>query len=200
MIQVAAKGPVIQGADFYHGDAVQNFTPNAFVFLKADQGVSMTDPKFTARWADLLNDGIPRGAYHFYDPDADPVAQAQHFRNVVGNLLASDLPPVLDIETMGNSSGQAVGLAVVAYIAAITSLFKRTPIIYGSPYFLESLGFAPGITNPLWVADYGSNPPRVPSPWTDWAFWQYTEDGVDKNYFNGSAEDLQAFIRNSVAS
>jgi hypothetical protein len=63
---------------------------------------------------------------------------------------------------------------------------------------------------PLWVATYPyvMSPfarPYMPSPWTDWTIWQYTDKGdgkkygvqakaVDLNYFKGTYNDLLAFL------
>jgi hypothetical protein len=54
---------------------------------------------------------------------------------------------------------------------------------------------------PLWLAWYGMEI-KVPAPWTEWTFWQYTDKGdghaygveastIDLNYFNGNTETFR---------
>jgi GH25 family lysozyme M1 (1,4-beta-N-acetylmuramidase) len=56
---------------------------------------------------------------------------------------------------------------------------------------------------PLWVAHYTTGGiPLLPTGWTTWTMWQYSEagkdivnpyDGVDLNYYNGEWSDLLKF-------
>ena len=56
-----------------------------------------------------------------------------------------------------------------------------------------------GSTNPMWVADYGSGSPAMPTGWDLYTFWQYTssasvagmDPGVDQSVFNGDAYRLK---------
>ena len=56
---------------------------------------------------------------------------------------------------------------------------------------------------PLWIAWYNTTPPKVPSIWNDWTYWQFTDDNpaagwgaqsneIDMNYFAGSEADFLA--------
>ncbi|MFN8381390.1 MAG: hypothetical protein U0V02_05590 [Anaerolineales bacterium] len=60
----------------------------------------------------------------------------------------------------------------------------------------------------LWIANYGTNTPLVPKPWTadEWTLWQFTDNGdgplygvesgnIDLNYFNGDLTALQQRFR-----
>src|SRR5262249_59097656 len=54
---------------------------------------------------------------------------------------------------------------------------------------------------PLWVANYGVTCPSMPTSFSEWKFWQYTDSGsvsgisgaVDLDQFNGTLGDLMAF-------
>src|SRR5262249_29965707 len=62
------------------------------------------------------------------------------------------------------------------------------------------------VNDPLWVANYTSGCPKIPAPWTNWVFWQYSESGttpglthaVDMDVFNGTFEQLKAFANSGT--
>lgn len=199
MKKICADGPTIQGIDIYHGNAVQSFAGNSFVILKATEGTGMVDSAFGHRWKDLKAAGITRGAYHYFHPSADPVAQALHFASILGPLSDGDLPPALDVETLDGHLPADVGHKVMQCLAKIEQLTHRVPMIYGSPYFLDALRLPGGLKNPLWISHYGTACPLVPAAWNRWAFWQWSGTGLDKDHFNGDAAALRAFIAHSKA-
>ncbi|HEY5241913.1 MAG TPA: GH25 family lysozyme, partial [Polyangiaceae bacterium] len=71
----------------------------AFAFIKFSEGVSYTSASFAADWAGAKTAGILRGAYHYFHPDVDAVAQANFFLAHVAHFGAGELPPVIDVET-----------------------------------------------------------------------------------------------------
>lgn len=165
-----------------------------FVFIKASEQ-QWEDPKFQEHW-EASRGLLLRGAYHFFRPEADPVAQAEFFYNTVaatGDL--GELPPVLDVER------PTTWAQVQACMDEIERRFGRTPILYTSPGMAQQLGRPPK-TWPLWIAHYVNAPePKVPDGWDIWTFWQYTDKGrvpgysgnIDRNRFRGSLQDLMTF-------
>lgn len=212
MIRVCSTGPLVKGIDIYHGDLISDVTllkPAGiqYAFLKAYE--ASVDPRFATRWASMNAHGIIRGAYDFFHPGNDPVAQADAFLKTVGPLGAGDLPPVLDWET---TDGAPVGNdreAGYAWLTHVMSATKRTPMIYCGPYFANDLKLDSRFAQfGLWIAEYGPSCPLVPAPWKNWNFWQSTDSGrvpgisapCDTDVFNGSLTDLQAFIAASHVS
>lgn len=188
-----------------------------FVFLKATEGGTYTDPVFASRREECRKNNLPAGAYHFFRPKGPVQYQITNFLNAVGRLLPGELPPVLDLEVPGEwksnlelrSQWMEIKLEdrvkmVVQWCEAVEAALGVSPIIYMSSSFAaEVLGNAPVLSRwRLWVANYTTDPqPRLPAPWTSWTFWQYSESGridgipandVDLNWFNGSAADLAA--------
>lgn len=208
MDTICAQGTVVTGFDIYHGDDISNIQETIqagfkFAYLKATEGTTTTDPRFYSRWTAMKEDGIIRGAYHFFHPAQDPVAQAKFFCSVVGVLESGDLPCAIDWEVSDgvvSSKDQSNGLA---FLQEVENRTEKTPIIYGSPYFLQDLTLNALFEKyPLWVAHYGVKCPLVPYPWKSWTFWQNSEKGSipgigsgDTDYFNGSLDDLVAFTR-----
>jgi lysozyme len=115
------------------------------------------------------------------------------------------LPAVIDVEAPPNGVSAANYVAgIKAWIAAVEGdpLFKgRKTIIYTTQSFWASLGNPAGFNDhPLWVADYGQDPPRVPAGWTAYAFFQKSQSGnidgipgnADVDFFNGDIDILTA--------
>jgi lysozyme len=195
----------IQGIDVsdHQGTVDWNAVQQAgkvFVFIKATDGITWTDPDFAANWSGAEAAGLLRGAYHFYETDDDPTAQAQNFLNAV-QLAPGDLPPVVDIERFdtGGTASQTVK-DLQTWLDVVEQATGRTPIIYTSHGFWNSLGTSAFGLYPLWIAEYGVQSPTLPAGWASWTFWQFSESGtvagisgsVDLNVFNGSLAELTA--------
>lgn len=171
-----------------------------FVFIKATDGITWTDPDFATNWSGARAAGLLRGAYHFYETDDDPTAQAQNFLNAV-QLEPGDLPPVVDIEKLdsGSTASQTVQ-DLQTWLDVVEKATGRVPIIYTSHGFWSSLGTSAFGSYPLWIAEYGVQSPTLPAGWAGWTFWQYSETGtvsgitgsVDLNVFSGTLADLAA--------
>ncbi len=173
-----------------------------FAFIRVSDGTGFLDPDFDYNWEGAAGVGIVRGAYQFFRPDQGGVEQAELLLDVMGPLGADDLPPVIDVEATEGFSPSEIADEIGLWIDTVEAAIGRAPIIYTSPYFwnnsVESDDFA---DYPLWIANWEVSCPNLPDPWSDWAFWQDSDDGsvsgisgvVDTDYFNGSLADLLAF-------
>jgi lysozyme len=195
---------MLKGIDVYHNDPIESFQGNDFVFLKCSEGSNDLDPKFKSRWGDLKRDGITRGAYHFFRPTQGVYDQIARFTShlLVAGLEDDDIPPALDLDTYdGVSPKNYRDLALIA-VGLIQKATKRHPIIYINSSMLKDIAeISPnGLESlPLWLADY-SPAPRIHAPWTSWDFWQFSEDGMDKDLFNGDRDALNKLIADSRIS
>jgi len=179
-----------------------------FVFLKCTEGLTVKDSTFQKFSLLCAQNGINHGAYHFFHPKYDGVAQAKFFIDTIGGSLAGDMPCVMDWETADNVPANhdvAQGLAFLSYVKQVTG---KTPIVYGGPYFLNALGLPQTIKqNPLWIAHYGVSSPMIPDAWDTWHFWQYSDAqpvaGVsgkcDADKFNGTSSDLALYIKSTTS-
>lgn len=95
----------VYGLDVSHWNAVSDAEAcfrqgNRFVWCKATEGTTYTDPTF-ARYVDMFRRaGFVVGGYHFMR-GGDARAQARHFKRVAGNagvLSKGSLLPMLDME------------------------------------------------------------------------------------------------------
>ena len=151
----------------------RNVYPIKFVFIKATEGAGMKDPMFKQNWEAAGERNIQRGAYHFFRSSKDGELQARNFINTVGELRHSDLPPVLDIETIHlGCSRKLLNQRALQWLKTVSEAYGRKAIVYSSESFIRDM-LDKEITDnyPIWIAHYG-----VSSPDTDnWDFWQFTD-------------------------
>lgn len=210
MQRIPPKGKTIRGIDIYWGDMISDINVLAqnisYAFLKAFE--YKADPRFELRWESCKTHGILRGAYDFFHPSRDPIAQAEHFLSLLKGMDEHDLPCILDWESTDGMPADKDRESAYLWLQTVEKATKKVPIIYISPYFALALRLDSRFKRyPLWVANYGVSVPSVPSPWDNWAFWQNIGDtgsiaGIrghcDLDLFNGSVEDLKAFIAASI--
>lgn len=207
---------------------VKESSPVKFVYAKSSEGVSTSpDGSFLYNWNELKKAGLYRGAYHFYRPSQDPVAQAEVFYKIVGPLEDDDLPPMADIEVEGpkGQSGAEYAKNARKFVERLEELFQRKSVIYtGGPIFNLVTKGAPKedfdffADRDLWLAAYVRRPNDfVPKAWAErgktWAIWQYSGDVdasgkpglrvagidavVDANATQGIADDIPAWIEST---
>jgi lysozyme len=181
-----------------------------FAFIKATDGVSTTDSKWQGNADRATAAGLAIGSYHVLEPGTDPTAQAQHYTSVARDV--GTLRPVLDFELAKGLSAASALARAAAFLDAVEQAWGTPGIVYAGPAFIAQLAQMAGQAGqaslqalsqrPLWVAHYGVPAPKVPSPWTDWAVWQFAGDGgyrmpngivVDVDWIRG---DLSALLRN----
>jgi lysozyme len=182
-----------------------------FAFIRVSDGLQYPDPTFASKWPAAKAAGMLRGAYQYFRPAEDPIAQADLLLNATGPIMPGDLPPVLDLEVSGGLTQAEVTAAVKMWIDHVTAAIGRPPIVYAGLYSWPDLtGGADFTTSPLWIAQYTSAAcPNIPGPWTKWQFWQNTATGsapgvanpgnLDLDIFDGTYADLVAFANGGPA-
>ncbi|MQP24785.1 glycoside hydrolase family 25 protein [Flavobacterium sp. LMO8] len=167
----------------------------SFVFIRATAGKNKVDKRFKENWKASKERELIRGAYHYYRPNENSIAQAENFiKNV--KLEKGDLPPVLDIEKLPKSQSiDSLKVGLRRWLKKVEKHYKVKPIIYsGESYYTDFLKkeFS---DYPLWIANYNFWRNDLES---DWQFWQFTEKAqiqgiegmVDLNIFNGTKNKL----------
>ena len=170
-----------------------------FVFMKATEGLDRVDVRFERNWAAAKKVGMVRGAYHFFNPYKSGEEQAEHFIEQV-KLEKGDLPPVLDIETIGTVRERDLRKRAKAFLNALEAHYHVKPIIYTSVKFYEHRLGDEFDEYPLWVAHYLQfDAPRINR---NWQIWQHSEKGqvsgikgkVDFNVFNGDSVQFKSLV------
>ena len=171
--------------------------PIRFVFMKATEGGDHKDHRFDENFARAAQVGLARGAYHFYNPNSDPVRQANFFISQV-ELQQGDLAPVLDIERKPRDKAQ-LQTELLAFLRRLEQHYGVKPIIYTSyKYKLRYLDAPEFDAYPLWIAHYYVDELSYSG---EWQFWQHTDYGtvpgiegsVDLNVFNGTLSELKRY-------
>lgn len=200
-------GPLLQGIDvsIYQGDIDWAAVKGAnidFAFIRASHGLD-EDTRFAANWMRSREAGIVHGAYQFFRPAQDPIAQADLLLSKIGAVQPDDLPPVLDVEDAGGLPPSEVAKAVRVWVDHVNAAIGRPPIIYTSFYFWRDHVAFDFTSSRLWHAQYTTERcPRIAPPWVDWAIWQYSSTGhvagisgnVDLDRWRGDRASLDAFL------
>jgi lysozyme len=189
-------------------------TGQRFVFIKATEGETYSDPTFAGNWTGAKTAGLLRGAYCFFHANLDPVKQANRFVSAVKAMNDNgELPPVLDLEVPDGVAKDKIIVRAKAWLDQVEQSLGKKAIIYSGYYFLKDnfseMGGGPPAwakDYPLWLAQYPTTYtpgmlPSLPPGWFNWVIWQYSEKGtvnginasVDMDLFNGTLADLYKF-------
>ena len=198
---VCPAGTTLEGVDISHYDGDIDWpsvvaSGRAFAFAKATEGLTFTDPKFADNWAQMKQAGIARSAYHFFHSNDDPDMQAEFLLQTMGPLEPGDLPPSLDLEVADGESAAVVTSTAITWLDHVAGVIGQKPILYTSKRVVEEdLGNAMGLQDHavLWDAEWQVSCPDLPDTFTDFAFWQYADDGTVPGIGDASAVDLDVF-------
>ena len=170
-----------------------------FSFIKATEGITRVDPRFSRNWRNAKQSGMVRGAYHFFLANRDASKQAANFISTV-KLEKGDLPPVLDVEETYGVDHAVLRKRVRQWLQEVERHYGEQPIIYTSADFYSRVLGSEFDAYPLWVAHYIRR--REPRIGRTWQFWQYSETGqvngvaakVDFNVFNGDSSAFRLLL------
>jgi GH25 family lysozyme M1 (1,4-beta-N-acetylmuramidase) len=156
----------------------------SFAYIRAGEGSSYHDPKFQTNWSGAAGGGLSKGAYLYFHPSNDSVAQAnllvQQLQSV--NFGQGDLVPAIDVETTDGLSASTLVTNLHTVVNSVRSAIGALPAIYASPAFWhDSVGDSPEFgADPLWIAHWFVSSPTVPANnWSGngYAAWQYADNG-----------------------
>jgi hypothetical protein len=168
----------------------QSSTPNVsgkdFVFIKATEGVSYTNPEQSDQAATARAGGCVVGFYHFARP-GDMQAQAQYFvtqcDSVDGDILA------IDWEDSGVSCADKD--ALLKAVKALRPTHKV--VLYCGRDFWLNIDTTSYCEDGLWIADW-SHPAGSPAIQHPWLFHQYSQSPIDADVANfATAAGLKAW-------
>ena len=220
----------VQGVDVSTFDGTIDWTAVRkagieFAYIKATEALQQ-DARHVARtayfqsnWHKTQNEGLLRGAYHFFRDNLDSELQAETFVRAIqdaGGMNDTDLPPMLDVETSDGADSHARILRVHRCLVKIKEILGVRPLIYTYRSFWDDNMDDSFGAYSLWLADYGDDKPVGPSVpdrpapappegFTDFVIGQYAEfgsvaginAGVDLSLFRGSRDELVQFSTQS---
>lgn len=159
------------------------------VMTKATEGNFYRDPTMPNYLADLKQDGIRRGVYHFFRKAYDPVEQANYFINYITPYITSDDILALDFEEGGETADQ-----LIAFLNRLAFQFPTNITLnYSRKNLMDPISMTTAQKDflkqyPTWIAGYPTNPdlyssipPAYIPDQTKWGvpwLWQYTDRGM----------------------
>lgn len=168
------------------------------------------DSEWTNHWNGAKIAKIPRGAYWYYVPDVDPIAQAKKFVELI-QVDRPEIAPFIDLEeNVTKETTQEIRYRVQKFLQYVEARLGMPCGIYTSWGFVSTHmqhNFGIPIGNrPVWVANYQRSTPMMPGGIPRWDFWQFSADkptpnllgrqfgaysaSIDLNVWNGDHESF----------
>jgi len=174
------KSNEIHGIDVSHDqgniDWAQVMTSDVnFVYLKATDGITYTDPRFHGYMSALRDKKLLYGAYHFFEAEDDPEKQADNFLKQISSYPLR-LSPMVDVEVTKDQNPQEIKTRLQTFLNKIHTATGCQPVIYSySSFWQHNIG-AEFNQYVFWLADYAKiiNPPQGVNNLT---IWQYSDKG-----------------------
>lgn len=204
----------LTGIDISHhqNDIQWLFVKNeiSFVFVKATEGSDYIDNKFNSNIDSIKKYKIPYSAYHFFTFCSTGKEQAKNF---ISNFQVDTnaLPPVLDLEFLGNCNKKNVSdydvkKEVQDYLDTIQNHYNKIPIIYTTYDFYNKYLVNDFKQYHFWIRDLFKEPKLKDNK--EFVFWQYSNCGkingingnVDMNVFKGNIDELNALSNHPISS
>lgn len=159
-----------------HQSSSYDTTGLSFVFIKATEGRTYTNPKLAAQTRTAREAGLVVGFYHFLWP-GNPTAQAEYFvgraPERAGDILAVDW----ETTSEGTHAGNAEKDRFLRKVKALRP--DHRVILYCNRSYWLTVDSTSYAGDALWIADYvAAGKPRIKGRWR---FHQYTDHPVDKN-------------------
>jgi lysozyme len=208
-LEVCADGDTVFGIDVSRWQTEINWSQVAqagvkYAIIRASNGTEIIDQYFSSNWENAQQSGILRGAYQYFRPGQDALAQAQLLVQRIREEGMMDLPPVIDVETTDDQPASVIKQKIRIWLDHVEAEFGVKPMIYTGFYFWrDTIGGGDEFADyPLWHPQYTNAAcPRIADAWSKWKLWQYTSEGrvmgisgnVDLNRFNGTETDLIAW-------
>lgn len=148
-------------------------------FIKASEGKTGIDDKFSSYATGAVLAGLKVGYYHYARPENNsPEDEAVNFYKTVKGFKA-DFPYVLDVE------GEAADLGhdkltewCMLWLKEVERLSSHPVMIYTGASFAKTYLGKELSKWPLWIAHYGTDKPMANSTWDKWSVFQYTSTGT----------------------
>lgn len=185
---------MLYGCDLSHWNSDSSFkdllkNKDSFMFLKATEGATYSDPTFKKRAWEALNAGMALGFYHFARPDNNVIAkrEAENFLRAVEEF-GNNCVYALDWEAKAEKCDP---IWILKWCSFIEQKTGRKPMVYLNHSYAIEVSRKIDLSNfPLWVAKWGEEPTGKIGCWEKYTIWQYTNTPYDKNKFDGSVEDF----------
>ncbi|CCY26989.1 glycosyl hydrolase family 25 [Firmicutes bacterium CAG:114] len=182
VLPVRAHAAVYEGLDVSVWQGEIDFSQvkaagKEMVYIRAGYGLS-EDSRFRENAEGARRAGMKVGFYFFVTATNQTQARAQavYFSELIREY-PYDCRPAVDFEQYGTlSKGELNGIAL-AFAETLEERTGKTPVFYTNASSAAEI-WEPALTRyPLWIADYGPKEPTSLGYWTQWAGFQYEDNG-----------------------
>ena len=178
-----------------------------FVILRCSIG-GYEDSRYKVNIAKAKDAGLITGSFH-YLTWADNIDKQLTTIVNLQKQYPSDIPVVIDVEERYKCPEQVTAGKLIkqlldslrAELGVIPGVYTNVDSWMRMGYFNDDI-----LYNWLWVANWNVKTPRIPKPWGNWVFWQYTissygymfgvqSKSIDLDAYNGSLDDLKMWMK-----
>lgn len=168
-----------------------------FAYIKATEGGDFVDKSFAKNWAAAEAAGVDRGAYHFFTLCKSGREQAANFTRVVPRD-ANALPPVVDLEYLGNCSRRisvdALHKELNDFVAVVEAHSGKPIVLYLTQEFDEAYQVTKRVDRPTWLRSIIFEPRFTNRAWRIWQVSNFRrldgiEGRVDWNVMDSADDD-----------
>ena len=146
------------------------------VYMKTTEGLSFVDKFFAQNYQNAKVQDLDVGFYHFFRGNLDPIAQAKHFVNTIGNRIP-DCKLAIDLETSDGIGKVELTSRALQFINEVKRLTGKDLVVYTYTYFANTNIDSRLGVYPLWIAHYGVSTPGPNPIWSGWVGFQYSDKG-----------------------
>ena len=186
---------MLYGCDISHHNStiLTNYNKYDFYIMKATEGKTYVDPRWRSHLAHVLKANKLYGFYHYARPENNSsLEEAKHFVNQVGKYAGNAIF-ALDWEQT------ALKYDITWALNWLNSVYDMTgvrPVIYIQASECKRLNPILDNNYGLWVAQWNS---AITKPNTGvypyYALWQYTNNPIDLDIFNGNVKQWNAYCK-----
>lgn len=148
-----------------------------FVYIKATEGATATDRRYSRNIKKAREAGLKVGSYHFFTYRKSAREQFENFKRQV-RRSQQDLIPVVDVEQTGNNgcTREQVQHTLSEFMELVKREYGCYPILY-SQYSFYNAYLAPEFNKYfIFIARYGMSEPVLRGK-GKYGIWQYSEKG-----------------------
>lgn len=146
------------------------------VYIKATEGLSFIDPKFSTNYQKAKSAGLLVGFYHFFRGDVNPLSQANHFIKTISGTSA-DCKLAIDLESTNGLGKSDLTTNAITFLEEVKRQTGKEVVVYTYSNFAQTSIDNRLSVYPLWIANYGVNTPQNNPIWSSWVGFQYSSTG-----------------------
>jgi lysozyme len=166
----------------------------SFVYIKATEGATYVDNRYSRNFAGAQKNGLLTGSYHYFRTTSSVDDQFQNFISNV-NKNEQDLIPLIDVEEKKNWSDKEFHKNFQEFLDLIEGHFGKKPMIYTVNSFYNHNLSGKYESYHFLIGRYGSNSPNMKDN-SSWTIWQFSESGK----VNGIPKNVDIDVINSKFS